>query len=44
MLEFKGMLCDVIWYELVGLFDRLKKIVIFIDVVDDEEYVDEVIL
>lgn len=45
MLDFKvKLLYDIFWYDLVGLVEKLEKIVIFIDVVDDEEYVDEFML
>lgn len=44
MIDFKVKLYDLIWYDLVGLVEKLEKIVIFIDVVDDEEYVDELML
>lgn len=45
MLDFKVKLFyDIFWYDLVGLVEKLEKIVIFIDVVDDEEYVDEFML
>lgn len=44
MLKFELMVYEFLSYEMVGLVERLKRIVIFIDVVDVEEYVDELML
>lgn len=45
MLDFKvKLLYDIFLYDLVGLVEKLEKIVIFMDVVDDEEYIDEFML
>lgn len=43
MLKFELMVNEFLRYDLFGLVEWLKKIVIFIDVVDEEEYVDELI-
>lgn len=39
-LEPKGTSSDAIRYELAGLAERLRKTVIYIDAVDDEDHVD----
>lgn len=43
-LEPKGTSSDAIRYELAGLAERLRKTVIYIDAVDDEDHVDEATL
>lgn len=42
--DFKIVLYEIIWYELVGLVERLERIDIFINVIDVDEYVDDCVL
>lgn len=44
MLKFDLMEYEFLMYDMVGLVERLERIVSFIDVVDVEEYVDELML